>query len=256
MLLIECFHPVLLLVEQLPTRELRSSSPGDMEKQFVEAFGMAERDASEAHHSSAQIEAAKFSYAVLIDELLMSSDTEFAAEWKQHLLQERFFGTRTGGDRVFSEMSKVLEPLAQNYDIQLIYLSCLDSGLVAALHKDLTSIDEVKHRIRESVQLLRRARASDRVLCPSAYRGLGQRGTVNRASRRGGLITTNIVGVLVVVALFAYYSASIKQVVDSTATHGVLESGLADSGNAEPVGGFGALLGAASSRVGGLVGDD
>ena len=253
MLLIECFHPVLGLVESLQRDAAEPAVAGDLERQLTDAFERSETEAKDAGHGILTVEAAKFSFAVLIDELLMSEEGPMGDGWKEHLLQEKFFGTRTGGDWVFAEMQKVLEPLPENFDIQLVYLNCLDTGLVAALHKDLASVDDVKHRLRESVNLLRRAGSNDRVLCPSAYRGLGQRGTVNRAKRHGGLFTANLVGALVVLAFFVYYSSSITQVVDSTATHGVLQTGVIDdSVNGSAQNGFGTWVDEASAWVGGV----
>ena len=255
MLLIECFHPVLSLVESLQRDAAEPAGAGDLERRCTDAFERSETAAKDAGHGILTIEAAKFSFTVLIDELLMSEEGPLGGDWKKHLLQEKFFGTRTGGDWMFAEMQKVLEPLPENFDIQLVYLSCLDTGLVAALHKDLASVDEVKHRLRESVHLLRRAGSNDRVLCPSAYRGLGQRGTVNRAKRRGGLFTANLVGALVVLAFFIYYSSSITQVVDSTATHGVLQTGPIDDSVSGPAqNGFGAWVDGASAWIGGVFG--
>lgn len=253
MLLIECFHPVLSLVEGLQSKATERKVASDLERRLVDAFEHSEAQAKVAGHGVVKTDAAKFAFTILIDEFLMSEDGPLDGEWKEHLLQEKFFGTRTGGDWMFAEMQKVLEPLPENFDIQLVYLSCLDTGLVASLHKNLKSIDEVKHRLRESAHLIRRARSNDRVLCPSAYRGLGQRGTVNRARRRGGLFTTNLVGALVVLAFFIYYSSSITQVVDSTATHGVLQKGpIDDSAKGPNQNRFGAWINEVSVWIGGV----
>lgn len=253
MLLIECFHPVLSLVEDLQGNAPEPRGAGDLERRLIDAFEQSEAEAKDAGHGVLKTDAAKFAFTILIDELLMSEEGPIGGDWKGHLLQEKFFGTRTGGDWMFAEMQKVLEPLPENFDIQLVYLSCLDTGLVAALHKDLASIDEVKHGLRESVHLLRRAGSNDRVLCPTAYRGLGQRGTVNRARRRGGLFTANLVGALVVFAFFIYYSSSITQVVESTATHGVLQTGPIDeSTNGSAQNGFGVWVDGASAWIGGV----
>lgn len=214
MLLIQCFQSVVSLVENLADLDKEEIAVGPLRDSFVEAINASVKIASEEGFKEQQIESAKFAYAVLIDEVMLTRSESIELEWKTNLLQEKFFGTITGGDRVFSQMRESLDPLPANYDIQLVYLNCLDSGLVASLHKDSASIDAVKYRLRESIQMTRRTMVNPDRLCPSAYHGLGEQGTVKRHPRRSGLVTVNLIGLIGLVGVFLYFS----QTIDKTLT--------------------------------------
>ena len=149
MLLIQCFQAVVGLVENLPELETEKISVQQLRDSFVEAINASAEIASAGGFKERQIESAKFAYAVMIDEVMLTRSEAIESEWKTSLLQEIFFSTITGGDQVFSRMRESLDPLPSNYDIQLVYLNCLDSGLVASLHDDSSSLDAVKTLLRE-----------------------------------------------------------------------------------------------------------
>jgi len=217
MLLIQCFQSVVSLVENLAHLDKEEIAVGPLRDSFVEAINASVRIASEEGFKERQIESAKFAYAVMIDEVMLTRSEIIESEWKTNLLQEKFFGTITGGDRVFSQMRESLDPLPANYDIQLVYLNCLDSGLVASLHKDSTSVDAVKYRLRESIQMTRRTMINPDRLCPSAYHGLGEKGTVKRHPRRSGLVTVNLIGLIGLVGVYLYFSQTIEKTLTVTA---------------------------------------
>jgi len=217
MLLIQCFQSVVSLVENLAHLDKEEIVVSPLRNSFVEAINASVRIASEEGFKERQIESAKFAYAVMIDEVMLTRSEIIELEWKTNLLQEKFFGTITGGDRVFSQMRESLDPLPANYDIQLVYLNCLDSGLVASLHKDSTSVDAVKYCLRESIQMTRRTMINPDRLCPSAYHGLGEKGTVKRHPRRSGLVTVNLIGLIGLVGVYLYFSQTIEKTLTVTA---------------------------------------
>lgn len=217
MLLIQCFQAVVGLVENLPELETEKISVQQLRDSFVEAINASAEIASAEGFKEQQIESAKFAYAVMIDEVMLTRSEAIESEWKTSLLQEIFFSTITGGDQVFSRMRESLDPLPSNYDIQLVYLNCLDSGLVASLHKDSSSIDAVKYRLRESIQMTRRTMINPDRLCPSAYQGLGEQGTVKRHPRKSGLVTANLIGLIALVGVCLYFSQTISNTLRLTA---------------------------------------
>ena len=235
MLLIQCFQSVVSLVEDLAHLDKEEIAVGPLRDSFVEAINASARNASEEGFKERQIESAKFAYAVMIDEVMLTRSEIIELEWKTNLLQEKFFGTITGGDRVFSQMRESLDPLPANYDIQLVYLNCLDSGLVASLHKDSASVDAVKYRLRESIQMTRRTMINPDRLCPSAYHGLGEKGTVKRHPRRSGLVTVNLIGLIGLVGVYLYFSQTIEKTLTVTADSIFLgQSGQSESTEAKP----------------------
>ena len=235
MLLIQCFQSVVSLVENLAHLDKEEIAVGPLRDSFVEAINASARNASEEGFKERQIESAKFAYAVMIDEVMLTRSEIIELEWKTNLLQEKFFGTITGGDRVFSQMRESLDPLPANYDIQLVYLNCLDSGLVASLHKDSASVDAVKYRLRESIQMTRRTMINPDRLCPSAYHGLGEKGTVKRHPRKSGLVTANLIGLIGLVGVYLYFSQTIEKTLTVTADSIFLgQSGQSESTEAKP----------------------
>ncbi|MBT4406195.1 MAG: hypothetical protein HN900_20330 [Gammaproteobacteria bacterium] len=235
MLLIQCFQSVVSLVEDLAHLDKEEIAVGPLRDSFVEAINASARNASEEGFKERQIESAKFAYAVMIDEVMLTRSEIIELEWKTNLLQEKFFGTITGGDRVFSQMRESLDPLPANYDIQLVYLNCLDSGLVASLHKDSASVDAVKYRLRESIQMTRRTMINPDRLCPSAYHGLGEKGTVKRHPRKSGLVTANLIGLIGLVGVYLYFSQTIEKTLTVTADSIFLgQSGQSESTEAKP----------------------
>ena len=235
MLLIQCFQSVVSLVEDLAHLDKEEIAVGPLRDSFVEAINASARNASEEGFKERQIESAKFAYAVMIDEVMLTRSEIIELEWKTNLLQEKFFGTITGGDRVFSQMRESLDPLPANYNIQLVYLNCLDSGLVASLHKDSASVDAVKYRLRESIQMTRRTMINPDRLCPSAYHGLGEKGTVKRHPRKSGLVTANLIGLIGLVGVYLYFSQTIEKTLTVTADSIFLgQSGQSESTEAKP----------------------
>ena len=99
MLLIQCFQSVVSLVENLADLDTEEIAVGPLRDSFVEAINTSVKIASEAGFKEQQIESAKFAYAVMIDEVMLTRSETIESEWKASLLQEKFFGTITGGDR-------------------------------------------------------------------------------------------------------------------------------------------------------------
>ena len=82
MLLIECFHPVLSLVEDLQGDASEPRAAGDLERRLIDAFEQSEAEAKDAGHVVLKTDAAKFAFTILIDELLMSEEGPLGGDWK------------------------------------------------------------------------------------------------------------------------------------------------------------------------------
>tara|TARA_Y100001934_G_scaffold208192_1_gene246256 strand:- start:1084 stop:1386 length:303 start_codon:yes stop_codon:yes gene_type:complete len=54
-------------------------------------------------------------------------------------------------------------------------------------------------------------------LCPGAYHGLGEQGTVKRHPRRSGLATVNLIGLIALVGVYLYFSQTIEKTLTLTA---------------------------------------
>ena len=54
-------------------------------------------------------------------------------------------------------------------------------------------------------------------LCPSAYQGLGEQGTVKRHPRKSGLVTANLIGLIALVGVCLYFSQTISNTLRLTA---------------------------------------
>ena len=64
MLLIECFHPVLSLVEDFQGDDPESKAAGDLERRLIDAFEQSEAEAKNAGHGVLKTDAAKFAFTI------------------------------------------------------------------------------------------------------------------------------------------------------------------------------------------------
>jgi type IV/VI secretion system ImpK/VasF family protein len=98
----------------------------------------------------ADIAAAQFAFAALLDELLVFSDWPGASAWEAQPLEARIFGTRSAGERVPDAIETLLaqrDPARR--DLANVYLSCLELGFKGKLRGEAGAmrLDQLRHAL-------------------------------------------------------------------------------------------------------------
>ena len=89
-------------------------------------------------------EEVRYPLAVFADEVILNSQWEYAGEWENMLLEQRFFNSEVGGDRFFElcEDYQIDDP-----EVATIYYTCLNMGFKGRYDRE----SEELRRLRESL---------------------------------------------------------------------------------------------------------
>jgi type IV/VI secretion system ImpK/VasF family protein len=89
-------------------------------------------------------EEVRYPLAVFADEVILYSQWEYAGEWENMLLEQRFFNSEVGGDRFFElcEDYRIDDP-----EVATIYYTCLNMGFKGRYDRE----SEELRRLRESL---------------------------------------------------------------------------------------------------------
>lgn len=133
----------------------------DLEELFVKMDRKVRQDARlEALYAKA-----KYPLVVLADEVLLHSDWEHATSWQRgNLLEERYFKTNIGGDKIFQIASEL------HYDeveLASILYTAIALGVRGTYHRKPEKLAEVRSKLFR--QMSEYLADSQRQLTPSAY---------------------------------------------------------------------------------------
>jgi len=150
---------------------------------------------------------ARFALIALIDETIMNSDWDDAAEWSRNPLQMQYFGDFTAGDRFFER----LEKLQSGGDDELleVYFNCLCADFRGRYRDDPHALMTIRSRLfqRLPVPNLR----DETHLTPEAY---GRNLERPRITRRIPVAWLVPVVIAVIVLYAAYYFILERQVAE------------------------------------------
>jgi type IV/VI secretion system ImpK/VasF family protein len=134
---------------------------GDLEALLAQM----ERRARNDPRLQALYDKAKYPLVVLTDEILLNSDWEHAGSWQRtHLLEERYFHTNIGGDKIFQIASEL------HYDeveLAAVLFIAISLGVRGTYHRKPEKLAEVRSKLFR--QLSEHLADAQRELTPAAY---------------------------------------------------------------------------------------
>lgn len=87
---------------------------------------------------------AKYPLVILADEILLNSDWEHAGSWEQNLLEEKYFNTNIGGDKVFLIADELMH---DEVELAAILYTAVSLGVKGRYHRRPEKLQEVKSKL-------------------------------------------------------------------------------------------------------------
>lgn len=112
--------------------------------QLEEIFEEQEREARRDPRLDALYEKARYPLVILADEVLLHSDWEFAPDWERNLLEEKFFGTNIGGDKIFQLAAELRQ---DEVELASLLYTALSLGVSGRYRENPQKLAEVKSRL-------------------------------------------------------------------------------------------------------------
>ncbi|HTN67408.1 MAG TPA: DotU family type IV/VI secretion system protein [Burkholderiaceae bacterium] len=220
MRLSDCFIPVLATV-----RQFQRAPAGDaaaLAAQLDPLIADARNKARDAGFTDANIEAAWFAVAAWVDESLLALDWHDTIEWQRRLLQKRYFNTASAGVEFFSRLESLnVGQLA----VREVYYLCLAMGFAGRYGYDRNqkALEDIK---RQNLQLLLQGDdgmpgEAGRLLFPDGYAagsplsGAQKRGNLRRWRLSALTLSTLVLPLVALIALYGIYHAVIWQMVNT-----------------------------------------
>jgi type IV/VI secretion system ImpK/VasF family protein len=134
---------------------------GDLEELFAKMDKKVRTDP----RLEALYQKAKYPLVVLADEILLSSGWEHADAWQRsHLLEERYFKTNIGGDKIFQLASELRY---EEVEMASILFTAISLGVRGTYHRKPEKLAEVRTKLYR--QMGEYLAESQRQLTPEAY---------------------------------------------------------------------------------------
>ena len=134
---------------------------GDLEEIFMQM----DRKVRNDPRLEALYEKAKYPLVVLADEILLHSGWEHADSWQRsRLLEERYFGSNIGGDKIFNLASEL-----QHHEVEMaaILFTAISLGVRGTYHRKPEKLAEIRAKLYR--QMSEYLADSQRQLTPDAY---------------------------------------------------------------------------------------
>lgn len=137
-----------------------------VEQDLGEIFRQMEQRSRNDPRLDALYNEAKYPLWVLADEVLLHSEWAHADTWqREHLLEEKFHGTKVGGDELFRRASELSH---EQVELAAIYYVAISLGVKGTHHSDPAKLEEIKNKLfRQLSDYL--AETKDKLLTPQAY---------------------------------------------------------------------------------------
>lgn len=123
--IVECYMPVFKLISSI---KVFPEGYGDYDSTRRHIIGTVEdvvRNSEKISLSDSELDAAFYSIVVMLDEVILCSELPYRKEWRDNLLQIKYFGHSTGGVEFFNMLNKVIESGSQ---VGWVFLLCLLLG--------------------------------------------------------------------------------------------------------------------------------
>ena len=161
-----------------------------------EIFARMEREARQDPRLDALYARAKYPLAVLADEVLLSCDWPHAEAWqREHLLEQRFFQSNIGGDKLFQIASELRY---DDVEMAAILHTAICLGVRGTYHRKPEKLAEIKSKLYR--QLSEYLVEVQKQITPDAYFVSAKKST--RVSPAVTLARVAIVAVGIVVLYF------------------------------------------------------
>ena len=123
--IVECYMPVFKLISSVKVFPEEYGNYDSTRKQIIDTVEDVVRNSEKISLSDSELDAAFYSIVVMLDEVILCSELPYRKEWRDNLLQIKYFGHSTGGVEFFNMLNKVIESGSQ---VAWVFLLCLLLG--------------------------------------------------------------------------------------------------------------------------------
>ncbi|HDD9276526.1 TPA: DotU family type IV/VI secretion system protein [Escherichia coli] len=123
--IVECYMPVFKLISSVKVFPEEYDDYDSTRKHIIDTVEDVVRNSEKISLSDSELDAAFYSIVVMFDEVILCSELPYRKEWRDNLLQIKYFGHSTGGVEFFNILNKVIESGSQ---AGWVFLLCLLLG--------------------------------------------------------------------------------------------------------------------------------
>jgi len=124
--LVHLASPVLEIIMQVKANRVVPSS--DLRRQIDGLLKQLETRGEQAGYKERQIQAAKFSLAAFVDEMVLTAQFPLREQWEKHPLQLEYFGEHLAGVTFFNRLDDLMKDCANDGDVVELFYLCLLLG--------------------------------------------------------------------------------------------------------------------------------
>ncbi|EEQ3932032.1 DotU family type IV/VI secretion system protein [Escherichia coli] len=123
--IVECFMPVFKIISSVKVFPEEYGDYDSTRKHIIDTVEDVVRNSEKISLSDSELDAAFYSIVVMLDEVILCSELPYRKEWRDNLLQIKYFGHSTGGVEFFNILNKIIESGSQ---AGWVFLLCLLLG--------------------------------------------------------------------------------------------------------------------------------
>ena len=123
--IVECYMPVFKLISSVKVFPEEYGDYDSTRKHIIDTVEDVVRNSDKISLSDSELDAAFYSIVVMLDEVILCSELPYRKEWRDNLLQIKYFGHSTGGVEFFNMLNKIIESGSQ---AGWVFLLCLLLG--------------------------------------------------------------------------------------------------------------------------------
>lgn len=123
--IVECYMPVFKLISSVKVFPEEYGDYDSTRKHIIDTVEDVVRNSDKISLSDSERDAAFYSIVVMLDEVILCSELPYRKEWRDNLLQIKYFGHSTGGVEFFNMLNKIIESGSQ---AGWVFLLCLLLG--------------------------------------------------------------------------------------------------------------------------------
>lgn len=123
--IVECYMPVFKLISSVKVFPEEYGDYDSTRKHIIDTVEDVVRNSDKISLSDSERDAAFYSIVVMLDEVILCSELPYRKEWRDNLLQIKYFGHSTGGVEFFNMLNKIIESGSQ---AGWVFLLCLLFG--------------------------------------------------------------------------------------------------------------------------------
>ncbi len=123
--IVDCYMPVFKLISSIKVFPEGYGDYDSTRRHIIDTVEDVVRNSEKISLSDSELDAAFYSIVVMLDEVILCSELPYRKEWRDNLLQIKYFGHSTGGVEFFNMLNKVIESGSQ---VGWVFLLCLLLG--------------------------------------------------------------------------------------------------------------------------------